>query len=100
MAEMKTDAATLRAEAGNFDSINSELQGVIGRVEGAGTNLLAVWQGQASGAAAQALDRFKEKASAQRALLEEISKNINEAGIQYSSADEDQAGSLSSQMNF
>jgi WXG100 family type VII secretion target len=100
MAEMKTDAATLRAEASNFDRIGGELQSVIGQVEQTGNELASHWKGQAGVAAQQALARFHEAGQAQIKTLSEISNNIQGAGIQYSAADEEQASSLSSQMNF
>lgn len=100
MAEMKTDAAALSAEASNFDRISNELQQVIRGVENTGGELAAQWRGQAGAAAQQALLRFKAAGDAQIKELGEISTAINQAGIQYSSSDDEQAGSLSSQMNF
>lgn len=100
MAEMKTDAATLSAEASNFDRISGELQRVIQTVESTGGELAGHWRGQAGTAAQQALQRFHEAGQAQIKALSEISQNIHGAGIQYSSADDEQASSLSSQMNF
>jgi hypothetical protein len=46
------------------------------------------------------LVRFQEAARAQESQLVEISSNISQAGIQYTSSDDEQAGSLSSQMNL
>ncbi|BBZ46751.1 WXG100 family type VII secretion target [Mycobacterium parmense] len=100
MAEMRTDAATLRAEASNFDRISSELQTVIRGVESTGGELASHWRGQAGAAAQQALARFHEAGQQQIKALTDISQNIQGAGIQYSKADDEQAGSLSSQMNF
>ena len=97
---MQTDAATLSAEAQNFDGIAGELKAVIQGVESTGAELAGVWQGQAGTAAQQALVRFQEAARAQESQLMEISSNISQAGIQYTSADDEQAGSLSSQMNL
>ena len=97
---MQTDAATLSAEAQNFDGIAGELKAVIQGVESTGAELAGVWQGQAGTAAQQALVRFQAAARAQESQLMEISSNISQAGIQYTSADDEQAGSLSSQMNL
>ena len=97
---METDAATLSAEAQNFDGIAGELKAVIQGVESTGAELAGVWKGQAGTAAQQALVRFQEAARAQESQLMEISTNISQAGIQYTSADDEQAGSLSSQMNL
>jgi hypothetical protein len=44
--------------------------------------------------------RYQEAARALESQLMEISSNISQAGIQYTSADDEQAGSLSSQMNL
>jgi WXG100 family type VII secretion target len=100
MAEMKTDAATLRAEAANFDRISNELQQVIRGVESTAGELAAQWRGQAGTSAQQALQRFHEAGQAQIKALTDISANIQTAGIQYSTSDEEQASSLTSQMNF
>ncbi|GLE52676.1 WXG100 family type VII secretion target [Mycobacterium montefiorense] len=62
MAEMKTDAATLSAEASNFDRISGELQRVIQTVESTGGELAGHWRGQAGAAAQQALQRFHQAA--------------------------------------
>ncbi len=97
---MQTDAATLSAEAQNFDGIAGELKAVIQGVESTGAELAGVWQGQAGTAAQQALVRFQAAARAQESQLMDISSNISQAGIQYTSADDEQAGSLSSQMNL
>ena len=93
MAEMKTDAATLRAEASSFDRISNELQQVMSQVESTGGELAGHMQGAAGQAAQQALARFHEKAQAQVKVLGEITNNINQAGIQYSKADDEQASS-------
>ena len=100
MAEMRTDAATLSAEASNFDRISGELQQVIGNVESIGGELAGHWRGKAGVAAQQALARFHEAGQAQIKALSDISSSIHGAGIEYSKADDDQASSLSSQMNF
>jgi WXG100 family type VII secretion target len=97
---MQTDAATLSAEAQNFDGIAGELKAVIQGVESTGAELASGWQGQAGTAAQQALVRYHEAALALERQLTEISSNISQAGIQYTSADDEQAGSLSSQMNL
>jgi WXG100 family type VII secretion target len=100
MAEMKTDSAALSAEASNFDRISNELQQVIRQVESTGAELASQWRGQAGAAAQQALVRFHEAGQAQIKALTDISTNISQAGVQYSSADDEQASSMSSQMNF
>jgi WXG100 family type VII secretion target len=100
MAEMRTDAAALSAEAANFDRISGELQRVIAGVEQTGGELASHMVGQAGTATQQALTRFHEAGQAQIKALNDISTNIGQAGIQYSRADEEQASALSSQMNF
>lgn len=45
-----------------------------------------------------ALARFHEAADAQVAHLNDISTNIQSAGVQYTATDEEQAGSLASKM--
>src|ERR1700730_14432697 len=98
MAEMKTDAATLSAEASNFDRISGELERVIRGVESTGGELAGHWRGQAGAAAQQAMQRFHEAGQAQIKALTDIHTNISQAGIQYSSADDEQASSLGSEM--
>lgn len=100
MAEMKTDAAALSAEAANFDRISGELQRVIQTVESTGSELAGHWKGQSGLAAQEALKRFHEAGQAQTKALDDISSNIHQAGIQYSRSDDEQASGLSSQMNF
>jgi len=100
MAEMRTSAEALSAEAANFDRIGGEIQQVISSVEGTGGELASHMRGQAGTAAQQALARFHEAGVAQIKALGDISTNISQAGIQYSAADDEQASSLSSQMNF
>ncbi len=97
---MKTDAAALRAEAGNFDRISGELRQVMGQVESTGGELVSHWHGAAGTAAQAALARFHEKAQAQAQVLGDIVSNIHSAGIQYSKADDEQSSALSSQMSF
>lgn len=100
MAEMKTDAATLAAEAKNFDRIAGDLKNQIATVESTASALQGQWRGQAGAAAQAALARFHEAATKQIQELNEISTKIHAAGGQYSSADEEQHQSLASQMKF
>ena len=93
MAAMNTDAAVLAKEAANFERISGELKGVIGQVESTGSALAAQMVGQAGTAAQAALARFHEAAAKQVQELNEISANIHTSGIQYTSTDDDQAGS-------
>lgn len=100
MAEMRTDAATLQAEASNFDRISGELRTVMGNVEQTATELATHLQGAAGTATQQALARYHEKAQQQTKVLDDIQTNINAAGIQYSKADDEQASALGSEMGF
>lgn len=100
MAEMKTDAAALAQEAGNFERISGDLKTQIDQVESTASTLQSQWQGAAGQAAQAAVVRFREAANKQKAELDEISTNIRQAGIQYSKADEEQQQALSSQMGF
>jgi WXG100 family type VII secretion target len=100
MAEMKTDAAALAQEAGNFERISGDLKTQIDQVESTASSLQGQWQGAAGQAAQSAVVRFQEAANKQKAELEEISTNIRQAGVQYQRADEEQQQALSSQMGF
>lgn len=100
MAQMNTDAAVLAKEAANFESISGELKTVISQVEATGGSLAAQMVGQAGTAAQAALLRFHEAAARQIQELNDISSNIQTSGMQYTSADDDQAANLSSAMNL
>jgi WXG100 family type VII secretion target len=100
MAEMKTSAPALKAEAANFDRIGGELTQMMGQVETTAGELRTHVRGQAGDAIQAALDRFKEKQQQSINVLNEIHTNIAQAGVQYEKADDEQAATLSSQMNF
>ncbi|MCF6388877.1 WXG100 family type VII secretion target [Mycobacterium sp. MBM] len=100
MAQMNTDAAVLAKEAANFESISGELKGVIAQVESTGGALAAQMVGQAGTAAQAALMRFHEAAARQVQELNDITSNIQTAGMQYTTADDDQAANLTSAMNL
>ncbi|HEX2284954.1 MAG TPA: WXG100 family type VII secretion target [Mycobacterium sp.] len=100
MAQMNTDAAVLAKEAANFERISGELKGVISQVEATAGALAGQMVGQAGTAAQAALLRFQEAAARQVQELNDISANIHTSGVQYTTTDEDQAGTLSSAMNL
>ena len=100
MAEMRTDAAALSAEAANFDRIGSELRQVVANVDGVGGEFAGHWSGAAGTAVQQALQRFNEASQKQVQILGEISNAVNKAGVHYSKADDEHASSLTAQMNF
>jgi WXG100 family type VII secretion target len=100
MAQMNTDAAVLAREAGNFERISGELKGVISAVESTAGSLAGQWHGQAGQAAQAALMRFQEAANRQIQELNDISNNIQTAGVHYTSTDEDQSSSLQSAMHL
>ncbi|WP_261862247.1 type VII secretion system ESX-1 WXG100 family target CFP-10, partial [Mycobacterium marinum] len=66
MAEMKTDAATLAQEAGNFERISGDLKTQIDQVESTAGSLQAQWRGAAGTAAQAAVVRFQEAANKQK----------------------------------
>ncbi|BBX32990.1 WXG repeat protein [Mycolicibacterium mageritense DSM 44476 = CIP 104973] len=97
---MNTDVAVLAKEAANFERISGELKGVISQVESTGGQLATSLRGAAGDATQAALLRFHEAAQKQIQELDDISANIHQSGAQYTSTDDDQAASLSSQMNL
>jgi WXG100 family type VII secretion target len=97
---MNTDAAVLAKEAANFESISGELKSVMANVEGTGGALAGQMVGQAGTAAQAALLRFHEAAQRQEQELADITSNIQTAGMQYTTADDDQASNLTSAMNL
>ena len=100
MAEMRTEAQVLSQEATNFDRIAQELSASRSRVMGTAGELQSTWTGQAGTAAQQAIVRFQEGHNELEQQLRGIVENIRNAGVQYESADTDQASTLSSQMNI
>jgi WXG100 family type VII secretion target len=62
--------------------------------------LKAQWTGQAGVAAQTALQRFDAAAATQIQELNDISTNIHTSGAQYTSTDDDQAGTLASSMQI
>jgi len=96
---LETDAAVLAQEAGNFERISGELQAVMVQVEATAGALKANLDSEQAGAAAQAaLLRYHEAQTQQTKLLEEISMNIHQSGVEYTSTDSDQAANLQSTM--
>lgn len=77
MAEMKTDAATLAQEAGNFERISGDLKTQIDQVESTAGSLQGQWRGAAGTAAQAAVVRFQEAANKQKQELDEISTNTS-----------------------
>lgn len=73
MAEMKTDAATLAQEAGNFERISGDLKTQIDQVESTAGSLQGQWRGAAGTAAQAAVVRFQEAANKQKQDLDEYS---------------------------
>lgn len=97
---MNTDVAVLAKEAGNFERISGELQGVRAHVESTAGSLVPIWEGAAGTAVQQAMLRYHEAAQAQIQALTDISSNIHQSGMQYGSTDEDQASTLASAMHL
>ncbi|KUH85688.1 type VII secretion protein EsxB [Mycobacterium sp. GA-1999] len=96
---METDAAVLAQEAGNFERIAAELKTVMGQVEATAGALKANLDSPEAGVAAQAaLTRYHEAQNQQTTLLDEISINIHQSGVEYTSTDSDQAANLQSTM--
>lgn len=97
---MNTDAAVLAKEAANFESISAQLKSVMAEVEGTGGALAGQMVGQAGTAAQAALARFHEAALQQERELADITSNIQTAGMQYTTADDDEAANLASAMHL
>lgn len=97
---MNTDTDVLAKEAGNFERISGELKSVMAQVESTGETMKGHLQGAAGLAAQAALTRFHEAAAKQVQELDDISQNIHQSGVHYSSTDESEASSLSSAMNI
>ncbi len=98
MAGMETDAAVLAREASNFERISGELEAIMRHVDAAAAGLKASWRGDSSGASQMAFLRYNEAATTQRTLLDEISMNIHDSGIDYTATDTDQAAVVQAAM--
>ena len=97
---MNTDAAVLAKEAANFERISGELKSVIAQVDMTAGALQAQMVGQAGTAAQAAILRFNEAAERQVQELADITSNIQTAGMQYTTADDDEAANLASSMHL
>ncbi|WP_299565306.1 WXG100 family type VII secretion target [uncultured Mycolicibacterium sp.] len=98
---LSAEVAALAKEAGNFERIATELKALIGYVENTAASLGMNMSSSGAGTSAQqALQRFHEAAMRQKQQLDEISANIHNAGVQYTTTDDDQAGALASSMNL
>jgi uncharacterized protein YukE len=102
MAEpLSADTPQLIAEAANFDRIAGELKAILGYVNGTAATLATQLDSEAAGAAAQAaLVRFEEASTSQIQLLNEISANIHQGGVDYDTSDMHSGEALSSQMQI
>lgn len=97
---METDTAVLAAGAEQFNTVSVGLRGEIAKVESVAGGLSTTWRGAAGTAAQQAFIRFQEAADAQTRALDEISANIQSAGVQYTATDDDQTSALQSTINI
>ncbi|OBI46395.1 type VII secretion protein EsxB [Mycobacterium kyorinense] len=99
-APMEADPAVLATEASNFERIAGEIKGVMARVEGTAQELMPQLQGSAGNAAQAALARYNEAALAQVKELDDVTENLQQSNIHYTSTDEDQAAGVAAAMNF
>jgi WXG100 family type VII secretion target len=101
MAEaLHTDSAVLGSEASNFDRIASELQAVMGQVDGTAGGMMAALVGESGTATQAAFVRYQEAALVQKQALDEIAANIHTGGVHYSSTDSDQSAALGHTINI
>lgn len=97
---LTTDPAALAKEAANFERISDELKAVVARVESTAGQLKADCQGRAGDAIQSAFERYRQAAMAQAQQLNDISTNIQTAGVHYSAADEEAARRLAGKMHI
>lgn len=100
MTQMSTDPAVLAREAANFDRIADELKAVVTKVEAIATQFKSDCQGFAGDAIQTAFDRYRQAAMLHVVALNDISTNIQTAGVHYTAADEEAARRLASQMGI
>lgn len=99
---LTTDPAALAKAAASFEAIAENLKAVISRVQSTAAELTgeANWKGAAAAAAKAALQRFNDAVTAQVGQLNDISTNLDSAGVQYSVTDDDRARALEHAMNL
>lgn len=95
------DPVGLATEASNFERIAGEIKGVIARVEGTASELIADLRSEGAGAAAQqALDQYNQAALKLNSELDEVTQNLQQANVGYVTTDEDQAAGIAQAMNM
>lgn len=94
------DAAALSSAASEFDGISNELKSAISAIDSTAGELAFQLQGPAGTAAQAAFSRFREAATRQVSVLNDIQQNLNAAGVQYQSAPDDGSSSLGGSMGF
>jgi WXG100 family type VII secretion target len=99
-AGLTTDSAVLIAEASNFDSISTGLQGVMGAIDGTQGAMAVALVGQAGTAAHAAFVRYQEAAQVQKAALDEIVTNLHGGGVSYDNHDGEQGGLIGQTVNL
>jgi WXG100 family type VII secretion target len=97
---LATDSAVLIAEASNFDSISTGLQGVMGAIDATQGAMAVALVGQAGTAAHAAFVRYQEAAQVQKAALDEIVQNLHGGGMTYDQHDGEQAGLIGQSVNM
>lgn len=101
--EVTTDAQALQTAADEFKGIAGDLDNVIKQAESIAGGLADSWEGVAKQAAIKALDNFREAGTASNKALDGISESVQNAGIQYTQADQQQADEVAAaaaQMNL
>ncbi|MBB5163259.1 WXG100 family type VII secretion target [Mycobacterium sp. AZCC_0083] len=97
---LATDSAVLIAEASNFDTISTGLQGVMGAIDGTQGAMSVALVGQAGTAAHAAFVRYQEAAQVQKAALDEIVTNLHGGGVTYDQHDGEQSGLIGQTVNL
>ena len=88
MAEMRTEAATLNAEAQNFDRIAQDLGKEKQTVDSTGSSLAGTWQGQAATAFTNAYLEFNADFTKVIQALNNLGDKLRVAGVNYNTTEE------------
>jgi WXG100 family type VII secretion target len=101
MAEqMFTDAATLKAKAAEFEDVAGQLTQQIQAVQNTAHAMKTHLQGDAGTAGQGALERFDQSANEQQKAITAIHEALKAAGLEYESAESQNASALQGQMNL
>lgn len=94
MAEVTADVAAHSASAGRILHLSSELQGLIGTMQGEVDQTAAIWQGDSHTAFMGGTAQLHAELQQGQAAVAEISEKVSHTGTNYGSTEDQGAASL------